>query len=104
MTVSNEDILAWLRQSLVDLPGVELSIDQLDEADARELAYKALSLLSGMAHSQSGHLRLLDEALGNTESPEDRYALIWEAFAETMYLGVPGLRRLMREVEKREES
>lgn len=102
MAVTNEDILAWMRESLRDLDGVETAIAQLDEAEARELAYKALTFLTGLAHSQTAHLRLLDEGLGQAASQEERYALIWQALAEDLYLGVRGLKRLMREVEEQE--
>lgn len=101
MTVTNEDILAWMQQSQADFEGVTTAINSLDLEEARDAVGMLVALLKGMTATQEIHVRALEKTFAEAPdmSPDDKASVLIDSMME-MYLGIRGLNRLMKDMRK----
>lgn len=98
MTVSNEDIFAWVQQAKADdRPGVKMAFDGLELDEAREVARRVFSFLTALVAQQDHRVDQLNEEIMpivRTLEPEEKYEALGR-WINAVPLGSDGLRDVM---------
>lgn len=98
MTVSNEDIWAWVQQAKAeDRPGVRMVFDGLDLEEAREVARRLFSFLTALVALQDHRVAQMNEDIMpilRTLTAEEQVEALGR-WIEAVPLGSIGLRDVM---------
>lgn len=98
MTVSNEDIWAWVQQAKVeDRPGVRMVFDGLELEESREVSRRLFSFLTALVAIQDHRVDQLNADIMpilQTLSPEEKFRALGQ-WIEVVPLGSIGLRDVM---------
>ncbi|MGY1732430.1 hypothetical protein ACI798_13005 [Geodermatophilus sp. SYSU D01045] len=103
MSVTPEDVFAWVQRVRDDGAGVWAAVDTLDADETRDLVGHLLAYLCALTTAQDGAVAALDARLRAEPVMSDgRRVAVLRSWLDAVPLGTAGLARVIRGIEEAE--
>ncbi|MGY1668570.1 hypothetical protein [Geodermatophilus sp. SYSU D00696] len=101
MSVTPEDVFAWVQRVRDDGAGVWAVVDSLDPQETRDLVGHLLAYLCALTTAQDGAVSALDARFGaEPQMPAERRLALLRSWLQALPLGTSGLAEVIRGIDE----
>jgi hypothetical protein len=105
VSVTPEDVFAWVQRVRDDGAGVWAVVDSLDAGETRDLVGHLLAYLCALATAQDGAVAALNARFAAEPlMPADARLAVLRSWLDVLPLGTPGLARVVRGIGEAEAA